>query len=38
MYKVLIIHLAVERHPGCFYFLAIMDKVAMNMDEQVPQC
>ena len=35
MCHIFFIHLSVEGHLGCFQFLAIMNKAAMNIVEQV---
>ena len=35
MYHIFFIHSSVEGHLGCFQFLAIMNKAAMNIVEQV---
>jgi hypothetical protein len=33
MYYIFIIHSAVEGHLGCFHFLIIVSRTAMNMSE-----
>lgn len=35
IYHVFIIHLSFERHLGYFHFLAIVNRAALNMTEQV---
>ena len=34
MYRIFFIHSLVERYLGCFEFLAIMNKAAMNLVDQ----
>jgi hypothetical protein len=38
MYHIFLIHSSVEGHLGCFHFMAIMNKAAMNIVEQVSLC
>ena len=35
MSHIFISHLCVDGHLGCFHFLTILNKAAMNMDEEV---
>jgi hypothetical protein len=35
-YHVILSHLSVEGHLGCFHYLAIMNSTAVNMGVQVP--
>jgi hypothetical protein len=38
MHHIFFIHSSVDRHLGCFQFLAIMNKAAMNIVEQECLC
>lgn len=35
MSHIFVTHLSVDRHLGCFHFLAIVNETAMTMDERV---